>query len=89
METRKVKIVRAIEQTPIVFGYAVDKVMVFSVILLCNFFVLLKILLLGVLFFGLICLLIYLYVKGYISERAIFYQKFRYLVFNKYIKQKQ
>ena len=86
MEIKKVKIIRAIDQTPIVFGFPVDKAAIFLMLVLADFFIFVKSFWMGLLFSGIIFLVIYLYLKGYLQEKKIFYQKYRYLVFNKNIR---
>jgi predicted membrane protein len=86
MEIKKIKIIRAIDQTPIFFGFPVDRAAIFLMLILADFFIFVKSFWIGVLFSGIMFLLIYLYLKGYLQEKKIFYQKYRYLVFNKNIR---
>jgi hypothetical protein len=86
MEIKKVKIIRAIEQTPIVFGFPIDKAAIFLTLVLVDFLIFIKSFWIGILFSGILFLVVYLYLKGYLQEKKIFYQKYRYLVFNKNIR---
>ena len=86
MEIKKTKIIRAIEQKPIVLGYPIDKVAILSMLLLTDFLIVVRSLWFGLLFFLFILALVYLYLKGFLEPEKLFYQKFRYLVFNQQVK---
>ena len=86
MEIRKNKIVKAIDQMPIVFGFPVTQAAFFAGALVLCFFIMTKNVLLGFLITFICCTLLYFYIKGFLNEKKIFYIKYRYLAFREDIK---
>ena len=86
MKIRQTRVIRSIALFPTVFGFVVGEVAIFLSMLLMAAITINKNLLLGIFVFFLLSGITYLYIKGYLDQKKILYQKYRYLVLNKYIK---